>query len=144
MRIVFERVLEAPPGVVWEWITRPERMSEWSSAPVIGGGGNPDKPGFERVVMVKNLGVRARLVERVLVAERPHRYVYVVARNRFVRTHRAEQQLAARPDGTTQLRWTVDMSAWIPGLMHLFVWLTRPQLERSLDALAARVRADRA
>ena len=143
MRIVFERVLDAPPGVVWEWITRPERMSEWSSAPVVAGGGDPDTAGFERVVTVTNLGVRARLVERVLLAERPHRYVYRVARNPFVRAHRADQQLVARPDGTTRLSWTVDMSAWVPGLMNVFVWLTRPQLERSLDALAARVRTNR-
>jgi hypothetical protein len=79
----------------------------------------------------------------VVVAERPYRYVYRVARNPFVRAHRAEQQLAPRPDGSTQLSWTVEMSAWIPGLMAVFVWLTRPQLERSLDALAERVRADR-
>src|SRR6185295_17039400 len=116
MQIVFERDLDAPPSVVWEWITRPERMSEWSSAPVVAGGGDPDTAGFERVVTVKNLGVRARLVERVLAAERPHRYIYSVAPNPFVRAHRAEQLLAARPGGTTRLSWSIDMSAWVPGL----------------------------
>lgn len=131
----FQRTVRAPIGLVWEWLTDPALMNEWSVAPVaMEPGEDPWRAGAVRIVRVRRLGVPVRLDEEVVGADPPREYRYRVRPNPVVRRHDAVQRLSERSDGTA-LEWCVDIRGWLPGLMPLLVRSMRPQLERSLDQL---------
>ena len=134
-RIVFTRRLDAPIEIAWDMLTDPERMNAWSVAPVSSSAGtDPSVPGGERIVHVRRFGIRLKLREVTVVADRPRRFRYRVRPNVIVRKHVAEQRM--QPQGNfTLLEWEVDIRSWVPGLMPILVGAMRAQLEASLDQL---------
>jgi polyketide cyclase/dehydrase/lipid transport protein len=113
-------------------------MNEWSEARVEpiapGAGGRDDAPGARRRVTVRAFGLRAPLVETVVAAEPPRRFVYQVTQARALREHRGEIELTDGAAGCALL-WTVRFRAALPGLAPLLAAILRPRLERSLAAL---------
>lgn len=136
-RIVFEREIPMPIDEAWQLVTQPAMMNLWSVAPVeFVEGDDPQRVGGQRTVRVRHFGVPLALVERAVSVDPPNRYEYVVRPNPIVRHHHAVQILSVSKGGTT-LRWEVEITSWIPGLMFFLVKTMRHQLEESLDRMVA-------
>lgn len=129
--------LPAAPPAVWPFISDPDRMNTWSTAPVQGwevgdGGGFGTVGALRRVVLPRPLPL---LTEAVQYADAPSRFVYRAVGSRAIRYHRGEIRLT--PDGGgTRLGWQFGMSLAMPGAEAFVRRTLGPQLEASLDRLA--------
>ncbi len=140
MKLTFHRTFDARAALVWPYITVPDRMNEWSEARVEalapGPLGRHDEAGARRAVSVRAFGLRARLVELVVEAEHPRRFVYRVTSGGGLRDHRGEITLADADVGCA-LHWEVSFASVVPGTARVQGAILRPRLERSLTALEA-------
>lgn len=139
--IVLRQRVAAPPAVVWELVTDPGRMNEWSTARIelidAGDGGRPDGVGTLRRVHLPGPG-STRLTEVVHESEPPHRFGYTVFRGAAVlREHRGDITIAAVDGGAaSEIRWEVLMRFAIPGVGIAARQLIGVELARSLKRLA--------
>jgi uncharacterized protein YndB with AHSA1/START domain len=140
MLLEIERMIDAPPEIVWMHVTDPERMNAWSGARITllakGDGGRAGGVGAMRRVDIRALGRDTRLVEVIQSSEPPHRYVYRVVESPALSDHRGEIRLESAPGGT-RLVWTVEYRMRTPGLASLAKRLLDRQLRKSLDRLAS-------
>lgn len=139
MELLFDRMIAAPPEVVWPLLTDPARMSEWSEAPIgslsLGAGGRPDAAGATRSVNARAFGLSMMIEEAILEADRPRRFVYRVMRGAGIRDH--EGVITLRPEaGGTRLVWRVRLRGVVWGWDKIVGALVRRGLGRSLDAMA--------
>ena len=134
----FRHVRELPcsPEEAWAWLTDPELMNEWSTAPIAlssaGVGDRADGVGALRTVTLPTGGTKLR--EVVEVSEFPHRFVYRVHDGGpLLLNHRGEQVIEPADSGC-RVTWTVDMHL-VGGLSKPFAKLVGKQVGESLDKL---------
>lgn len=136
--LALEAELPASPSVVWPFITLPELLTRWSTAPVRGlatgdGGGFGTVGALRHVVLPGRLPV---LTEAIQYADMPDRLVYRAVGSRTIRHHRGEMRLTPEGHGT-RLRWEVGMALAVPGATALVRRALEPQLEESVLRLAS-------
>jgi uncharacterized protein YndB with AHSA1/START domain len=134
MMLRFERSFEAPPDVVWTFLTVPAQMNRWSEAQVIALGSGGDVTGARRRVVVRAFGVSWALEEEIVEAIRPARFAYRVRSGGGLRHHAAVIVLTPNRTGTDVV-WEVTFESVIPGVDPILAAVLRRQLGRSLDAL---------
>ncbi|MBJ8343806.1 SRPBCC family protein [Antrihabitans sp. YC2-6] len=139
--IVLRQRVAAPPAAVWDLLTDPARMNEWSTARIelvdAGDGGRADGVGTLRRIHLPGPG-SARLSEVVHESEPPHRFGYTVFRGAAgLREHRGNIAIAGVDGGAaSEVSWEVVMRFAIPGVSLLARQLIAPELSRSLKRLA--------
>lgn len=130
--------LPASPAAVWPFITEPDLLNHWSTAPVQGletgdGGGFGTVGALRQVRLPPPLPT---LTESVQHADPPVRFVYRAVGSRAVRYHRGLLRL--EPDGGgTRLRWEFGMALAVPGATALVRRVLEPRLEDSILRLAS-------
>ena len=139
MILDFERELAATPEQLWDLLTQPERMNEWSTAKISlvspGDAGRADGVGALRRVDVPGfLGVKQRLREVVVVSEPGRRFGYSVYDSPPIRRHAGSMTLTPSGGGT-RLRWLVNAELASPLLEKFAEKLLRRELRKSLDKM---------
>ncbi|HVL97798.1 MAG TPA: DUF5995 family protein [Egibacteraceae bacterium] len=130
--------LPAAPAAVWPFVSQPQRLNRWSSAPVRGleegdSGGFGSVGALRQVVLPRPL---APVTEAVQYADAPFRFVYRAVGSRSVRYHRGEIRLL--PEGAgTRLCWELGMALVAPGATAFVRRTLAPQLEESIRRLAS-------
>lgn len=118
----------------------PALINRWSEARVAAAApardADPPAAGSRRRVRVRALGVTVALDEVIEASVPGVRLAYRVIGGPAVRSHRAV--ISLEPSGAgTRLAWEVEIATRPAFLARVFEAVVRPQLERSLDALAA-------
>jgi hypothetical protein len=136
--VALESWLPAPPAAVWPFVSEPEGLDKWSTAPVRGlepgdGGGYGTVGALREVALARPL---PPLTEAVQYADAPTLFVYRAVGSRAIRYHRGEIRLTSEADGT-RLRWRFGMDLAIPGATGFVRRTLPPQLEASLRRLAS-------
>jgi uncharacterized protein YndB with AHSA1/START domain len=112
-RVEVERVIEAPPEVVFERYTDHAGWSAWAGAGKVSLAreGAPEKNG---VGCVRAFESAMGLQEEVIEFEPPKHMAYRVARGGFpIKDHRGEVRFEPHPRGT-RVVWTVQFGSRIP------------------------------
>ena len=138
MKIVFEHEFPVSPEGLWPWLTEPERMCRWSTAPVSslaeGPCGKPGGVGSRRSVQVGLGPVQLLLIEEIRVSDPPSCLEYQVVSGGGLRHHYGTIIIETLPTGS-RLCWEIEYQTWLPGLGYPMRWLLRQQLGASLSRL---------
>lgn len=139
--IHLQQEFAAPCERMFEWISVPDRMSEWtigmrlrrlapSPEP-----GRPDGVGSRRLATMFGL---VRFEETILAYEPPHVFEYSITRGSPAKHQRGRQRLTAAPGGC-RLDWHIRFEPRVPltgAVIRVFV---REHFARSLRGLARRI-----
>jgi hypothetical protein len=127
------------PEALWPWLTDPAKMNAWSLARIEGVAcgdlGRFDTVGTWRRVLVRGPLGEQVLDEAVCVTEWPRRFEYRVVPDAMVMSHRGVITLERDGDETV-VHWTVEMVLAFRSLESVAVHIVKPQLAKSLQALA--------
>ncbi len=133
--------LPASPATVWPFVSDPDHLNLWSTAPVEGiepgdGGVFSTVGTMRRVVLPRPLPMVTEVIQH---ADAPHRFVYRAVGSRAIRYHHGQLLLRAEQSGT-RLCWEVGIALPVAGSAALLHRVLLPHLEASLRRLSSVVK----